>query len=507
MIISWVYVLALVLVLYVHHIFQKSRERRANEALMKQHGCSLPPLLENQRPWGVDRLEQIFRANTESRLMELFLFHFRQTGYTLQQIFLGTPAYGTVDPANMEAILSSRFSDWGNGPRRQITFPMFGDGIFTQDGEPWKHSRELLRPSLVHRQYEDLEVFQEPMDDLFEVLPKNGGVVDLQALFFRFTLDVTTALLFGDSIRSLKSLEDTGKDKFATAFDIAQKYVAKRFRLLDLYWLIGGKEFRDACNTIHRFADQLIDRNLSDENLDRDEDRYIFLRTVAEACPDRDALRGQIINILVAGRDTTACMLSWTFFLLVRHPEVMAKLRAEIAEISPTEHINRTTLRNLKYLQNVMKEVMRLYPSVPVNTKCAVRTTVLPTGGGLDRKSPVLIPKGSACAYSVYTMHRRPDLFGMDAEIFRPERWDEDLPLNRDPTLQKWGYLPFNGGPRICLGMDFAQTEAAYTIVRLLQRYPTIKLPDGEKVDLSGVEKQTMTLVLQIAEGCRVELG
>ena len=164
-----------------------------------------------------------------------------------------------------------------------------------------------------------------------------------------------------------------------------------------------------------------------------------------------------------------------------------------------------------------------------MNTRTAAKTTVLPTGGGPDRKAPVLIPKGSAVAYSVYTLHRRPDLYGMDAEMFRPERWDEDMPLNHDPTNQKWGYLPFSGGPRVCLGckwltaeytsptttasktdyaslVDFALTEAAYTIVRILQRYPTIKLPEGETVELTGVEKQTVTLVLQIKEGCKVEL-
>ena len=93
-----------------------------------------------------------------------------------------------------------------------------------------------------------------------------------------------------------------------------------------------------------------------------------------------------------------------------------------------------------------------LYPPVPVNTRTALRTTVLPTGGGLDRKSPVLIPKGTAVAFSVYTLHRRPDLYGIDAELFRPERWDEDMPLGYNNTTAKWGYLPFNGGLRICLG-------------------------------------------------------
>ena len=77
--------------------------------MILKHGCQPPPLLENQRPLGVDRLEQIFRANNESRLMELFLFHFRQTGNTLKQLFLLTPAYGTIEPANLEAILSTNF--------------------------------------------------------------------------------------------------------------------------------------------------------------------------------------------------------------------------------------------------------------------------------------------------------------------------------------------------------------------------------------------------------------
>lgn len=107
---------------------------------------------------------------------------------------------------------------------------------------------------------------------------------------------------------------------------------------------------------------------------------------------------------------------------------------------------------------------LRLYPSVPVNTRTATRTTVLPTGGGLDRKSPVLIPKGSAVAFSVYSMHQRPDLYGMDAELFRPERWDEEMPMKNNPTNAKWGYLPFHGGPRTCLGCEFFESAGGAVI-------------------------------------------
>lgn len=190
---------------------------------------------------------------------------------------------------------------------------MFGDGIYTQEDEAWKRSRVMLRPQLVHRQYDDLKVFDEPMEDLFNGLPQSGGVVDLQPVFFRLTLDVTTAFLFGGSVRSLQSSKGSQELTFAAAFDIAQSYVVKRFRLLDLYWLISGRKFRDACRQVNSFADQVIDANIrgvSDD--DEDMGRYVFLRTVARPFPDRAALRGHIVNILVAGRDTTACLLSWT---------------------------------------------------------------------------------------------------------------------------------------------------------------------------------------------------
>jgi cytochrome P450 len=194
---------------------------------------------------------------------------------------------------------------------------MFGDGIFTQEGTAWKHSREILRPQFLYKQYEDLEVFKQAVDDLldtiFDAVTKHGGIVDLQPLFFRLTLDTTTSFLFGESIRSLKQPDVAGEQTFADSFNVAQEYVAKRFRLLDLYWLIGGRKFQQACKRVHDFADQIIDRNLSKERVaDHRRNSYIFLDSLAESTPDRVALRGQIVNILAAGRDTTACLLSWT---------------------------------------------------------------------------------------------------------------------------------------------------------------------------------------------------
>jgi cytochrome P450 len=155
----------------------------------------------------------------------------------------------------------------------------------------------------------------------------------------------------------------------------------------------------------------------------------------------------------------------------------------------------------MPYLDCVVKEVLRLYPPIPVNNRTATRTTTLPVGGGQDGRSPVLVRKGEAVNYCTYVMHRRKDIYGEDALAFRPERW-EDNALNG----VGYGYLPFNAGPRACLGRDFAFLEAKYAVVRIVQRFPFIAMPKGENTVETGKEKQMLTLALMCDEGCRVIL-
>ena len=131
----------------------------------------------------------------------------------------------------------------------------------------------------------------------------------------------------------------------------------------------------------------------------------------------------------------------------------------------------------------LMFSALRLYPVVPNNARFANKDTVLPRGGGPNGDSPVFIPKGGIVAYHVWAMHRRKDIYGPDAHEFRPERWASDL-------RPSWGYLPFNGGPRICVGQQFALTEASYTIVRLLQTFGSIEDRDG----LPWIEQLSLTL-------------
>ncbi len=99
---------------------------------------------------------------------------------------------------------------------------------------------------------------------------------------------------------------------------------------------------------------------------------------------------------------------------------------------------------------------LRLYPPVPINTRFCKQTTTLPLGGGIDGRSPILVREGMPVAYSVYHMQRRQDLYGSDAGSFRPERWE-----GPELTDIKWGYLPFNGGPRLCLGSKFFSSRTS----------------------------------------------
>lgn len=489
-----------------------------------QNGCKKAPRLKNWWPLGIDRLIQIWTADADQRLMDLFTFHFRDVGTTLEQKFLGTIAFGTIEPRNLEAMMLSQEKDFGFGLRRQIFFPLLGDGIFTQEGEPWRHSRKMLQPQFGKQQYNGLEIFQVHIDNLLDRISEKSDRLDLQSLFFQLTLDTTTEYLFGRSINSLAGKQSSTGSNFAEAFEIAQNYVVQRFRLLDLYWMIGGKKFRNSCDTVHRFMDSIIDSRYNKAAEDSEgSSRYGLFDAIAESSTDRKALRAQLLNVLLAGRDTTACLLTWTFYHLAQHPDVLSRLNKEIeSKLNGRTDFTRDDLKKLGYLENVLKEILRLYPSVPVNTRTAHRTTVLPVGGGPNQESPVLVRKGENVAFCVYAMHRRKDLYGPDAETFRPERWeDENLPLFQNSLSKQWGYLPFNGGPRVCLGQDFALIEASCTVIRILQRYPKVELAmevprrdwvgwsshKTEGCPMTAYERQKMTLVLSMKEGCWVKLS
>lgn len=135
---------------------------------------------------------------------------------------------------------------------------------------------------------------------------------------------------------------------------------------------------------------------------------------------------------------------------------------------------------------------LRIHPVVPMNGRMAMRDTVIPRGGGPDGQSALFVPKGTVVGYNVYVMHRREDIYGSDAEEYKPERWENLRP--------GWEYLPFNGGPRICLGQQYALTEASYVTVRLVQEFKKMESRDPEDW------KEGLTLTICSLNGVQVGL-
>lgn len=159
--------------------------------------------------------------------------------------------------------------------------------------------------------------------------------------------------------------------------------------------------------------------------------------------------------------------MSWTWYRLLHNPLVFAKLRSEIISTfgcSPDGPSVTMTFASLKagtYLQHVLSETLRLHSVVPFNSRRALRDTTLPMGGGPDGKSRIFIPKGTEVNFSTHVLHRCKDLWGEeDADDFVPGRWGK----KRGAASAAWHFVPFNGGPRICIGQQLALTEAGYVL-------------------------------------------
>jgi cytochrome P450 len=242
------------------------------------------------------------------------------------------------------------------------------------------------------------------------------GTIDIQTLFFRLTLDSATEFLFGESVES--QVAAMGKDPdhedkdFVYAFERSQWYLTKASHYGEYWWMGHNKEFRDLCAQVHAFVDQFVRKALNQETKEKapekdssEKEKYIFLEALAAQTQDPVELRNQLLNILLAGRDTTASFLGWIFLLLAKHPEVCDKLRTEVVDQFGTyddpKNLSFETLKNCSYLQWCMNETLRLFPNVPFNGRQAVRDTTIPFGGGPDGNSPVFVPKGDCVSYSV----------------------------------------------------------------------------------------------------------
>ncbi|OBT66685.1 hypothetical protein VE03_03950 [Pseudogymnoascus sp. 23342-1-I1] len=477
------------------------------------------PTVRVYLPYSIDMICRAIYNSTHNNNFEGWRTLFRKNGrgrFTVESRPASQRVILTADPENIKAILATQFSDFGKGKPFHNDWKAFlGDSIFTTDGDAWHASRQLIRPQFIKDRVSDLHTFEKHVQTLMTAIA-NGGVegmpgvatdgvaqgrvVDVSDLFFRYTLDSSTDFLLGSSVDSLR----TPVQEFAEAFGEVQRVQSIIARAGLLNWLVPRGSFNAGLKVMNTFIDQYIDRTLAFTDTELDSkatsSSYTFLHALGGFTRDRKMLRDQLTAVLLAGRDTTASTLSWTFYELARHPAAFNKLRREILDtVGATEAPTYEDLKGMKYLQHTMNEVLRLYPVVPFNVRMSLKDTTLPFGGGPDGKSPIGILKDTPIGYSTLVMQRRADLYPpnddptMGVEVFNPDRWFEWQP-------KPWTYIPFNGGPRLCIGQQFALTNMGYTIVRMLQRFGRVEslMPEG-----MGVPVLKADIVLQPGEGVR----
>ncbi|PYI00297.1 cytochrome protein [Aspergillus sclerotiicarbonarius CBS 121057] len=468
--------------------FKKISSRLHTRAQSRRHGCLPPPQERHLDPiLGSDALRKSVTAVREHRLLTYMQSRFREMGYTFESRTLRNEVLHTADPKNLQAILATNAKDFSIGKRRMTAFrPLLGHGIFAADGKQWEKSRGLLRPSFTRDNIADLDIFERHVCQLLTWIPADGKTVNLQDLFFRMTIDSATDFLFGQTVGTLQTERSPVATQFSHDYHKAQDGVITRARLGSLIHLQPSfkREFKRAVAGsrayVHRFVQEAVQaRNTPCEKKVQPPD--CFLTQLVELTSNETEITDQLLNVLLAGRDTTAGLLSIQFHILARRPDVWAKVREDVSSLGGRQPSFRE-LRDLKYVSWVINETLRLYPIIPRNLRKAVNDTVLPTGGGPDGQSPIFVSKGMNVTFDVYTLHRRPDLYGPDAEEFKPERWE---------TLRPgWAYLPFGGGPRKCIGQQFALTQVAYTTVRLAQRFERLESRDPRPYE----EELTITL-------------
>ncbi|EEP76197.1 hypothetical protein UREG_01046 [Uncinocarpus reesii 1704] len=452
------------------------------------------PRIKSYLPLGFDFIYRVMKAGSQSKDLEFWTELAKELPshgpgpvgtYEVKFRCYGRSVF-TTDPDIIKTVLTGQFADYGKGKRFHEEWRDFlGDSIFATDGELWSKSRQLLRPMFARDRIVDTEIFEKHIHKLIPLLSgdlnQDGSkTVDVGPLFFRFTLDAATDYLLGHSVDSL----DNPKTTFAEAFQYVLHRQSVLFRAGPISPLMSRKLFHENLKKMDDFMQPFIEqvRALTPEELDHKlSKKDTFLHALARFTRDPTVLRDQLVAVLLAGRDTTAATLSFCLFELSRHPAVVQKIRHEIASVCGTRKPTYSELKEMKYLNAVLNETMRLYPVVPFNVRHSLVDTTLPRGGGPDGLSPIGVPADTRIIYSTMAMQRRRDLYPapplpgekpsqpyFDPLLFHPERWTSGW------QPKPWHFIPFNGGPRICLGQQFATIEMAYTITRILQHFTGI---------------------------------
>ncbi|XP_027108366.2 cytochrome P450 86A8-like [Coffea arabica] len=424
----------------------------------------------------------------------------------------------TCDPKNLEHILKTRFDNYPKGPTWQAVFhDLLGQGIFNSDGDTWLFQRKTAALEFTTRTLRQAmarwvnRAIKLRFCPILETAQLEASPVDLQDLLLRLTFDNICGLAFGRDPQTLApGLPD---NSFASAFDRATEASLQRFIFPEVIWKLK-KWLRLGMEVSLSRSLVLVDEYLSSiinarklelmsqpkDGSHHDDDLLSRFMKKKESYSDK-YLQEVALSFILAGRDTSSVAMSWFFWSLIQNPtieeiilgelcRVLIETRGDDVSTWIDEPLAVEELDRLVYMKAALSETLRLYPSVPEDSKHVVADDVLPDG--------TFVPAGSSVTYSIYSAGRMKSTWGEDCLEFKPERW-----LSPDGkkfvTHDSFRFVAFNAGPRICLGKDLAYLQMKSVAAALLLRH-RITLAPGHKVE------QKMSLTLFMKYGLKVNL-
>jgi cytochrome P450 len=347
-----------------------------------------------------------------------------------------------------------------------------GEGLLTSEGDFWRAQRKLAQPAF-HR--ERVAAYGRIMVDYTDQLLGSwvdGQVRDVHIDMMRLTLEIVAKTLFDSEIGGESAMVSAAMETLMHCFVISTSRP-----IIVPNWLPTPTNFRVARSV--RRLEQILFSIIADRRRSG-EDRGDLLSMLLHAQDEESGrrmtdrqLRDECMTLFLAGHETTANTLAWAWFLLSGHSEVEAQLHAELDQVLDGRPPTVADLPHLSYTENLINETLRLYPPGWMLGREAIE----PLDLGAYRVS-----RGTTVFMTACVIHRDARWFD-DPDAFRPDRWADGL-IQRIP---RYAYFPFGGGPRICIGNNFAQMEAALVLATIAQRYRLRLAPDAVVAPLASM--------------------
>lgn len=368
-------------------------------------------------------------------------------------------------PDHAKHVLADNSANYHKGIGLVQARRALGDGLLTSEGALWRRQRSVVQPVFGHRRITGQAgiVAEEAALLVDRLRARQGdGPVDVVRELTGLTLGVLGRTLLDADLARFDAIGES----FEAVQDQAMFEMASLGAVPTWVPLPRQVRFRRARRHLQRVVDQLVAERAADLREDAgDALSRLIVSTRREADPQvgRQRLRDELVTLLLAGHETTASTLGWTFHLLDRHPQVWDRLRAEAVEVLGDRPPGYGDLKRLRYTAMVVSEAMRLYPPVWILTRQAQADDDV---GGFH------VPAGSDVLISPYTLHRHP-AFWSAPERFRPDRFDPGQQTDRP----RYAYLPFGAGPRFCVGSHLGLLEASFVLAAVARELRLVTVP------------------------------